>query len=360
MASSVLSSLPLLLVTAGIALLAASFRITWLSRNHRQRMESLLQLAQREIEPLEFPALAWPYLAEAGWQHLAWEGNWFGQPVSGAQGMPGKSAAAALHFETGGEETPLRLRLTHAQGWGEKRLFADQLARVFVLLLETRLRARSETLAATLVERARLSLYLQHDMRNLAQWVCWVCADFTGSPQPEALHAAAKRLRDNAPLARERAERLIAALGQHKANDPPEWLDLRQAILQAAQLAGFQPEIDGEARAWAAKSLLARALDNLFANLAPLWRTPATLRPVFQLRAAKQAEIDFFCPWLDDLARPAPEKLFEPFASGRPGGLGLGLYQARKSLTEAGGELNATLTPEGLKFLIQLPQTGEL
>ena len=50
-----------------------------------------------------------------------------------------------------------------------------------------------------------------------------------------------------------------------------------------------------------------------------------------------------------------PEKLFEPFASGRPGGLGLGLYQARKSLREAGGDLRATAEPGQLRFALSMP-----
>ena len=51
----------------------------------------------------------------------------------------------------------------------------------------------------------------------------------------------------------------------------------------------------------------------------------------------------------------AADKLFEPFASGRPGGLGLGLYQARKSLNEAGGELRAEPSEAGLRFLLRMP-----
>jgi signal transduction histidine kinase len=56
----------------------------------------------------------------------------------------------------------------------------------------------------------------------------------------------------------------------------------------------------------------------------------------------------------------APDKLFEPFASGRPGGLGLGLYQARKSLREAGGGLSASVVEQQLCFVLQLPQSAQV
>jgi nitrogen-specific signal transduction histidine kinase len=68
------------------------------------------------------------------------------------------------------------------------------------------------------------------------------------------------------------------------------------------------------------------------------------------------AELRFFSPWPDAQARISPVRLFEPFASGRPGGLGLGLYQARKSLQEAGGDLSAEVDAFGITFFLTIPQ----
>ena len=360
-----LDRLGFILLAVGVTLLAASYRIGRLARSYRRRMESLPHLASQPIDPLELPAAAWPELAGGGWQRLDWEGNWFGQPVAGMLGAEtlGKRAAAAppLTFElASGDEATLRLSLTHADAWGEHRLFAEHLARVFVLLLETRLHARTEALSAALAERARLSLYLQHDMRNLAQWVLWVSEDFAACGTPETLLAAARRLRDNAPLARDRAERLIGALGKTPAVEHPTLIDLREATLYAARLAGVEPTLAGQASAWVVAGLLARALDNLFGNLASAWRDAAGASPTLQLRTTDDApmamaELDFFCPWPPGIAPLAPEKIFEPFASGRPQGLGLGLYQARKSLREAGGDLQARASSEGLSFLLSLP-----
>lgn len=353
------------LIVAGLALLAASFRIARLARRYRRRMENLLQLASQPLDPLELPAAAWPDLVGGGWQRLGWEGIWFGQPVAGllevANSGTKRSSAAPLHFElASGDEVRLRLALTHVDSWGENRLFAEHLARVFVLLLKTRLHARTEALSAALAERARLSLYLQHDMRNQAQWVLWVSEDFAASETPEAMLAAARRLRDNAALARDRAERLLVALGRHPKIELPAPIDMHVAVRQAARLAGVEPVIEGHASAWVAAGLLARALDNLFGNLAGAWRGAASVSPTLQLRTvdaspAAMAELDFFCPWPPDMVPLPSEKIFEPFASGRPQGLGLGLYQARRSLREADGELQAKASPEGLRFLLRLP-----
>jgi len=370
MGSVVLIRLGFLLIVAGLAFFIASYRIARLARRYRCHMENLLQLASRPIDPLELPTAAWPDLADGGWQQLSWEGSWFGQPVSGsiaveqteAARKPGKKhRTTPLEFSlASGDEVTLKISLIHADSWGENRLFAEHLARVFILLLETRLHARTEALSAALAERARLSLYLQHDMRNLAQWLLWVGTDFKACEDDTSTLTVAKRLRENAPLAMDRAERLIAALGRYPKVEQPELVLLHDAARQAARLAGLEPEMEGEAAAWVTPGLLARALDNLFGNLAEAWRGTISARPKLRVGTANvapnvMAELEFHCPWPEQTEPLAPEKLFEPFASGRPAGLGLGLYQARKSLREAGGDLLARSTPEGLSFLLRLP-----
>lgn len=362
------ANLSLFLIVAGLAILAASFRIAGLARSYRGRMENLLQLASKPIDPLEIPAAAWPDLENGGWQQLRWAGSWFGQPVSGvlrtANPKLRKPPVEPLVFELkSGDEVQLTVEMTHVDSWGENRLFAEHLARVFVLLLETRLHARTEALSAALAERARLSLYLQHDMRNQAQWVLWVADDFAACESPESMLTAAKRLQENATLARDRAERLIRALGRHPIIELAEQVELHVAAQQAARLAGIEAVVVGEASVWVAPGLLARALDNLFGNLAGAWRETQAAAPAIRLQSVldagqSQVEMDFFCPWSPGVAPLAPEKIFEPFASGRPSGLGLGLYQARKSLREAGGDLLAQPSTEGLGFILRLPATA--
>jgi hypothetical protein len=367
MVSAVLNSLSLIFVVAGITLLITSIGLSRQARRYRKGMQKLLQLASQNLEPLEIPALAWPVLVESGWRHLVLTGKWFGYPLQISLGnetivFHDLNTSNVLEFDvSSGEDVQLTLRLHHRIYRGEGWLFAEQLSRVFVLLIETSLRTRTEAMSLAMAERARLSLYLQHDMRNMAQWVGWVCADFATYSEPQDLLTAARRLQKNAPLAQERAQRLIASLRQKPVLDHPGVVDLRLAIINASHLAGIDVHISGQAQAWIAGSLLARVLDNLFSNLAPNWREHQTVRPTLRLqttpRTAKteMAEIHFFSPWPDAGAQIAPEKLFEPFASERAGGLGLGLYQARKSLHEAGGELQATPTPEGLGFFLQIP-----
>lgn len=368
MASVVLTSLSLTLVVVGLTLLITGITLSRRAQRYRKGLQALLQLGSQNGEPLALPEAAWPVLTSAGWQHLVLTGDWFGQAVrselgigTGALTTPGKSSTLVYPI-TSADDVSLTLTLTHGERRGDAWLFAEQLAQVLALLIETSLRTRTEAISSALAERARLTLYLQHDMRNLAQWVEWVCADFATCSDAQTLLVAAHRLQENAALAQERARRLIAALGQKHVTENPALVDLGVAITQAAHLAGIEVDLTGQAQAWIAPELLARVLDNLLSNLAPNWREPLLGKPTLQLQTTPatgstvaMAQIQFFSPWQKTGAQMAAEKLFEPFVSGRPGGLGLGLYQARKSLREAGGELRATATDGGVNFLLRIP-----
>lgn len=367
MAFSVLNSLALAFMVAGLTLLITAVALSHRARRYQRGMQALLQLSSSHLDLLDLPDAAWPVLQAAGWRTLDWEGDWFGQPVHGSLGEPldlaGAGADILQWFDvTGSADAHLRVGLRHGVPRGERRLFANHLAQVFVLLLETRLRERTAALSAALAERARLSLYLQHDMRNLAQWVSWVGTDFVHADKPEALMVLARRLQANAPLVLERAQRLMAALRSDSRVSTPRGVPLRNAMEQAARLAGIEVSITGDATVWVVPELLERALDNLLSNLATDWREGVTQPPLALINAADSKEsgaiacVELLCQLPARGLDLPPERLFEPFASGRPGGLGLGLYQARHSLREAGGDLRAAVVEQQLRFTLLLPQ----
>ncbi len=367
MAFNVLTSLSLAFMVAGVTLLVTAVFLSRRAGRYQRGMQSLLQLSGSSVEILDLPTAAWPILQEAGWRTLQWEGDWYGQRVQGVLGdplNPALSTADPLQtfLVNGNAEAHLRITLRHGAPRGERRLFANHLAQVFVLLLETRLRERTAALSAALAERARLSLYLQHDMRNLAQWVSWVGTDFAQADTPEALTRVAQRLQSNAPLVLERAQRLMAALGKDPQASTPCEVHLRNALEQAARLAGVEITISGDATTWMAPELLERALDNLLGNLARDWREGLTLAPTAMITPPPPSQPDalvcvsLVCPLPPQGLDMPPEKLFEPFASGRPGGLGLGLYQARHCLRTAGGDMHASVADQSLQFTLLLPQ----
>jgi signal transduction histidine kinase len=346
-------ALPMLLVVAGLVLLGAIAYLAHLVKRHRTLLGSLL--SQNNLDPLKLPASAWPVLAAGGFTRLEYTGNWFGQKVQGDFGQV--TGTRPFTFDiVANSDVELKFTLYAGTNHGENRLFAENLSGVFRLLLETAVHRKMEALSAALTEQAKLTLYLQHDLRNLAQWVEWLAADFAGANDDTALLGIAQRLKNSAPHAATRAEHILAVTRKTKSPAAPQILSLADLIRNAAEHAGINIEITQDALVFMQKDQLNRTLDNLFTNVAPMFRSHTNLSIRVAISSeGNMATASIKMPRLEEVAQLPPEKLFEPFSSGRPGGLGLGLYQAHKSLQEAGGDLTAELHEYDIRFLLTLP-----
>jgi hypothetical protein len=225
-------------------------------------------------------------------------------------------------------------------------------------------------------------------MRNLAQWV-GLMADEFGSASPEKLPRLAQRLQQQAPLVLAKAQKLLAATAQtgepptgqakplvdpshapypgksgphplypEAANalqplpQPPSAFPVLSVVAGAAQLAGlslrFEPAQDTPHISAPHARALERTLDNIFSNIA---RDGAARVQGQALRLKWAVQDGQFQARLltPHLATPWPERPFEPMQAST--GSGLGLYQARRSLRDVGGDLTAQPTPEGIEFL---------
>jgi hypothetical protein len=197
-------------------------------------------------------------------------------------------------------------------------------------------------------------------MRNQAQWVLWVADDFALARMTRRCWGRPERLKENAPLAHDRAERLITALGRQPhyrvSSAGRTWRGGGAGGTTCRRRAGDRGSGHGMGRERSAGTRAGQPVQQPRRGLAgqadgggddAVVDLGATGKPM--------AQMEFFSPWPSGMPQLSPERVFEPFASGRPSGLGLGLYQARKSLREAGGDLYATPSPEGLGFRLMLP-----
>jgi hypothetical protein len=315
-------------------------------------------------------------LEEAGVVGLQWQGEWFGDTVQGQWGRsvdarwPGRVLSA-------GADCHMQLRWAENRRTDEAHSFVLAVVDVFAQTWLSRMRERTQAVAVALAQRAHVHLYWQHDMRNLAQWVGLLAEEF-GSATPEQLPRLAQRLQQQAPLALARAQKLLAAT--QTAQPPPPKLEASQAsqvphasngmgaggavvdahvlLDNAARLAGLaltltpRPGTLAPGLDEASARALERTLDNIFSNIA-------------RDGAARQAGQPMLCDsWQDNgtwhgrlhtphLSSPWPERPFEPLQSLQ--GSGLGLYQARRSLREVGGDLHAQAQGDAIVFEWRVP-----
>ncbi len=354
-----MNSLPWMLVALGLVLLLAAWAVWHRGRRVRRCLAELLALPA-DMHPLRWPERAWPILERSGIAGIAWEGVWFGDAVHGQWGQP-----LAAHWPrqtlSAGPDCQIELRWADVARTDEARVLALAVLDVFAQTWLSRMRERTQAVAVALAQRAQVQLYWQHDMRNLAQWVGLLAEEF-GAATPEQLPRLAQRLQRQAPLLQARAHKLLAATEAPTqapaADEPPvQALDL---LHNAAELAGLAIDMGtGEGSAMpplvlepAQALALERALDNIFSNLA---RDSGARHGGVPLRCECTAHEGALQARLHTphLATPWPRRAFEPLKS--PTGSGMGLYQARRSLREAGGDLQASEEAQGVVFVLCVP-----
>lgn len=342
-----------------------AFALMWLragTRRRRRVLDEVLALrAGFEHDPLRALQQADDWVRTAGLRGLAWEGEWYGVAVAGAVGAPlapGARAADRLehHFEQ--PDVVLTLRVDLRGTRGEGRLFAEQAAHWLFVVFEGALAARELALRASMAQRARVAVFVQHDMRNLAQWVELVTDDLGAARTPDALLAAASRLQSGAAAARERAQRIASAMSRGTATaSTPDTVNVQAELALAASMhqvdLQWRTDPDVPSLSWDRDSLRV-VLDNVLGNISRIARE-RMLPPVCTVgwdRVEDQACISFDSP---ELRLDVPlSRLFEPWAGTSPTGWGLGLYQARKVALAAGGDLRAEACGAGLRVILCL------
>ena len=372
-----LYSVAVALVAAGLSVGTTLLWLRHLSRLHRQRMDQLLALRdQLHEDPLGTLLRHQHTLAQLGLRSIDWQGSWYGARVAASLGVAIKPAQApdtgsgvlSQYFQYDDISLALRVGLKGLRG--ERRLFAMQAAEVLFAMLQGALAARQLALVAAINQRAQVGIFLQHDMRNLAQWVQLVAEDFGAADNDELLMLRARRLRKNAVLAADRAKRMAQALlnpaWQPSALTQLTELDLAAQILQAGHLHQVAIELEGAATLQWDSAALATVLDNLLGNVSNLSRErllAAHCKVAIHEAAGEVGEVGgdagqhiqvhFETPHLP-LEVPL-EKLFEPWSNPRALNKGLGMYQARKQAEQAGGQLYADHLGSGIRVVLCVP-----
>lgn len=358
------------LVGAGVSLVLA---LLWLKNAGQKRRHVLAQiLALRsafEADPLQGLSQAGDVLPRLGLPGLRWEGEWYGAPVHGAVGDAPEQAGSAARLSHTLSQTDVHLTLTVTlQGLrGEARLFAEQSAQLLFAIFEGALAARELALVSATAQRAELAVFLQHDIRNLTQWVELLADDFSSATDANDLMGAATRAQVSAVMARERAQRIAAAMLKPKdlAADSGDWhpLPLRTDIVNAAAMHGVAVEMVGlpdtlqpmwSVLAWAT------VLDNIFGNTSKLGREQRL--PISCLvevaRTPLSICVSFSTPQLP--LRVPLSRVFEPWASVGLGASGLGMYQARRVVMAEGATLKAFACGKGLTVTLCIPCKNSL
>ncbi len=311
---------------------------------------------EQQHDSLRFLAASWPILAQAKLRGMQWQLSWFGVPVSGQVGI---CVGRSIEHVVQAPEMQIKIQLYTQKQRGEQSYFGENVIATFLLLLRTDMLIKSTTTTATFMHMAKLNLFLQHDIKNIAQFIQLMTEQLEHMAENQS-KMVLDNLRNVAPLVRQRADRIVQTItaGQDQTQVPSK-ISLRLQVQKIAQLFLLPLHIIGDANVTLPERNLDCALENILKNYYDDSIRQGQPKPTIEVVIMHQTQSIEMRILAAGVAAPPDiqlERLFEPFWSSDPNGTGIGLYQAKQLLEACNGSLQVQINPAGcLEFLLRLP-----
>ena len=342
------------LILVGLTIGAVMAALWYKSRLASRRNLALIRMNEQcAFDVPVFLSQAWTLLSQSGLRGIEWRLSWFGVASEGRGGV-GRGRVQQRTVEVG--EMRLDIDFWQHEGRGEQRYFEETLIETFMLLVRMDMLIKAGTTDAALSHMARLNLFLQHDMKNIAQFI-GLMADQLAMVAPGKEQRVLDYLRLATPLIRHRADRVVRTLtvGVDPVV-PAAPVALRSLLAQLCALYQLPCEIEGDAVVHGAATALETVFDNIIKNYHDVAQRERITDLVLHIAIddGEPVAITLRAPGAPPVT--ALERLFEPFWSSAPSGLGIGLYQARHVIESQGGTLEASQPPgDVLSFRVTCP-----
>lgn len=344
------------LILIGASIILATI---WLLGQARRRARITNELVSlNEQLGFDLPNLlrhCWEPLEKGGFKGISWQLDWFGSSLSKTEGSQGD---VFIHRKLEVDDISISVKLYEGQRRFEQRYFSTVLSESFFLLLYTDMWVKLGTVQGAFAQTAKLSVFLQHDMKNIVQLISLVSEQLENTPvgQEEKLLDS---LRSVMPTLHGRSERFLSTLSNNAPKGKLEPVDIAEALTKAADIHNLQIAIQGSGQALINEQSLNSITDNLFGNYIDQYRRNPEADLKIEI-SISDSDSNLEIAIKDQNGKPClwPERLFEPFWSEKGDGLGIGLYHARQLVQGAGGTLQA-ITPENdpMIFMVSLPKS---
>lgn len=329
------------LILVGVTIIAATGLLLYRARMQTKRGQELVRLNEDlQFDLPDFLRQCWPSLAAGGFEGLSWQLDWFGASISGEQGRL-TEGVLYQHFEV--QEIKLDIRLYHSKRGWEQRYFSQVMADNFFLLVRMDIWIKLGTVSGTFDQTSKMTVFLQHDMKNLLQIASLAAGQLESRTQgrDEKLLVS---LQKTIPAIRDRAQNMLSALVNAQSNKRHSVsVDIAAMLKETAAMLELPVQISGEAMAKVSEESLHSIFENLLGNYASMRRRDQDNAQDLQINVHQNIETTVIkIVDLNGLPCLFPERLFEPFWSEKGQGRGIGLYQSRQLAQAAGGSLEAT------------------
>ncbi len=332
------------LIIVGASILAATAWLLYRARLQTRSIQDLVRLNEEvQFDLPDFLRRCWPALASGGFVGMSWQLDWFGVPVSSTEG---KVTDRFLQQQFDVQEIRLSIQLYFQKHGWEQRYFSQVIAENLFLLLRMDLWIKLGTIRGTFDQTAKMTVFLQHDMKNLLQLVS-LAADQLENPVPGLEEKLLTSLQNTIPAIRERASHMLKTFGKETSAGKKDSVSLSELLRHSCAMYELNASIEGEGLVRVPAQSLHSIIENLLGNYAWQARKSSEVPMDLHIRISVN-EFEVLTEFEDLNGQPCgwPERLFEPFWSERGKGRGIGLYQSRQLANAAGGSLDVRALPD--------------
>ena len=341
-------------ILIGLSIILATSLLLIQARARVEITNELVQLNQSlNFDLPDFLRHCWKPLKKAGFRGISWQLDWFGSSLSMDEGNKGEVIVERVLAV---QDIKLSIKLYDGKRRFEQRYFSTVISESFFLLLYTDMWVKLGTVQGAFAQTAKMSVFLQHDMKNIVQLVSLMTEQLESAPEGSEAKIITG-LKTVMPTLRDRSERFLGSLSSQRHPQTTEKVDLNEALRKTAEIHELSLSIEGSGMPLVNQRALDSIFDNIFGNYVDQNRRHPE-EPVVISINIEECDQTLTISIVNKFAKPClwPERLFEPFWSEKGDGLGIGLYHARQLVMEAGGTLTAVTPPdEPLKFVVVLP-----
>jgi len=342
-------------ILIGLSIILATSLLLIQARSRVEITNDLVKLNQSlNFDLPDFLRHLWGPMKKAGFKGVSWHLNWFGSSLSFDEGRVGEVVVERV-LEV--QDIKLTIKLYDGKRRFEQRYFSTVISESLFLLLYTDMWVKLGTVQGAFAQTAKMSVFLQHDMKNIVQLVSLMTEQLESAPEGSE-EKIISGLKTVMPTLRDRSERFLGSLSRQGNAQTTERVDLKEALRKTAEIHELSLSVEGEGMPQVNQRALDSIFDNIFGNYVDQNRRHPEEPVTININIEECDEV-LTITIINKFGKPClwPERLFEPFWSEKGDGLGIGLYHARQLVTEAGGTLTA-ITPENapLKFVVALPR----
>ncbi|MEE9165622.1 MAG: HAMP domain-containing sensor histidine kinase [Nitrospinota bacterium] len=238
---------------------------------------------------------------------------------------------------------------------GEIKYIYALILETLFLLIKTDLLIKIKTLNDTFANIAKLQTFIQHDIKNIAQFVQTLSFNLQNIMDHKDEQRLVSYLKESSSGLLLRANKIISTLeiNSEKEDEPEKKIDIKKSIESLIKSYNLSCSIKGNASVYGPESRIFLIFDNIFKNIYDKSLQESLECDIEICKNDNGVTTSIFDTGseIKDI-----EKIFEPFYTSKSSGLGVGLYQVKNIVTRMGGKINVENTGHGVRFDITIPE----